>query len=54
MLAALIVFFLLCGCWFSVSLPSGSMQWSVIVAFPGHTDLLYEYHLSKIVRDSHN
>ena len=33
----LIVLLLSCGCLCSVSLPSGAVDWSVVVAFPGHS-----------------
>ena len=36
-LVTLIVFYLLCGYICSVSLPHVAMEWSVNVAFPGHT-----------------
>ena len=41
MLVALLCVLLSFGCKCSMSLPRGAVDLSVIVAFPGHTHLLY-------------
>ena len=47
-----IVFWMLCSCYCSLSLPRGAVGglWCVVVTFPGHTHLFFEHVFSFIRR----
>ena len=44
-----VVFLLSCSCYCYVSLPCGAMGWSVLVAFPSHTHLIFVGPASQIL-----